>query len=239
MVKKTVKCSGCGVGSKVDPSVEAEGEEVDAKCRQCEVKEKMEKMMVTQNDVPMRITELESALATEQEKTRATGEKLKSAKEAPAKVNRGAAYGDNSREPATRTAEKTRQFGKNRFSWFICRKAQLQRNSGGLNDVLNEDAARLATTLAKGVDDMRPTSPQVQVAICTIPEVPVRERNLQRTVVNANKEIWRMSREKGFEVVEINRQVHRWGAFQRDRIHFDGRLGHEVGWRLAGRTVAF
>ncbi|KAH8027447.1 hypothetical protein HPB51_005594 [Rhipicephalus microplus] len=106
MVKKSVKCSGCGVALKVDPSVEAEEEEAEAKCWQCEVEEKMEKMMVAQSDLLMTIAELEIALATEQEKTRAMGERLKSAEEALAKGNTGAAYGENSREPATRTAAK-------------------------------------------------------------------------------------------------------------------------------------
>ncbi|KAH8025018.1 hypothetical protein HPB51_002914 [Rhipicephalus microplus] len=76
-----------------------EGEEVDAKCRQCMVEERMEQIMVTQSDLLMRITELENVLATRQEKTRAKGEKLKSAEEALAKVNREAAYGENSRAP--------------------------------------------------------------------------------------------------------------------------------------------
>ncbi|KAH8040151.1 hypothetical protein HPB51_009529 [Rhipicephalus microplus] len=94
---------------EVDPSVEAEGKEADAKSRQCEVEEKIEKMMVTQSDLLMRVPELETALATEQEKTSVMGERLKSAEEALAKVNRGAAYGENSREPATRTTEKKDQ----------------------------------------------------------------------------------------------------------------------------------
>ncbi|XP_075736188.1 uncharacterized protein LOC142776432 isoform X1 [Rhipicephalus microplus] len=111
--------------------------------------------------------------------------------------------------------------------------------AGGLNDVLKKESSGLATALARGVDDMRTVSPQVQIVVCTVPEVPVRNVNLRRAVVDANKEIWRISREKGFEVVDLNREVHRWGGFQRDRIHFDKRLGHEVGWRLAGRTVAF
>ncbi|XP_075738973.1 uncharacterized protein LOC142784480 isoform X1 [Rhipicephalus microplus] len=330
MVKKTVKCSGCGVGLKVDPSVEADGEEADAKCRQCEVEEKMDKMMVAQSELLKRIAERETAVATEQEKTRAMGERLKSAEEALAKLNKEATYRENSREPATRTVEKEKQASLEKtglagstvarpsFSKVVvgqggnkaagvtgasrpqvqnapaeksqrviiagdsnlnrCTEAIKERVrgdkrvavgafpgrkleavmrqasaklkttadrrnlviiSGGLNDVLNEDEEGLAATLAKGIDDMRATSPKVQVVICTILEVPVRDSNLQRAVVNANQEIWRMSREKGFEVVEINREVHRWGGFQRDRIHFDGRLGHEVGWRLAGRAVAF
>ncbi|KAH8037017.1 hypothetical protein HPB51_008343 [Rhipicephalus microplus] len=279
---------GCGVGLKVDPSVEADGEEADAKCRQCEVEEKMEKMMVAQSELLVRITELETALATEQEKTRAMGERLKSAEEALAKLNKEATYRENSREPANRTVEKEKRAslektglagstvarpsfsevvvgqGGNKAAGVtgasspqvqndpteksqhviiagdsnlnrcteaikervrgdkrvavgafperkleaIMRQASAKlkttadrRNlviiSGGLNDVLNEDAAGLAATLAKGVDDMRATSPKVQIVICTIPEVPVRDSNLQRAVVNANQEIWRMSREKG------------------------------------------
>ncbi|KAH8029033.1 hypothetical protein HPB51_022153 [Rhipicephalus microplus] len=46
----------------------------------------MEKMMVTQSDMLMRITKLETVLVTEQERTRAMGEKLKSAEEALAKI---------------------------------------------------------------------------------------------------------------------------------------------------------
>ncbi|KAH8024290.1 hypothetical protein HPB51_022409 [Rhipicephalus microplus] len=249
---ETVKCSGCGVGLKVDSSVEADGEEADVKCRQCEVEEKMEKMMVAQSQLLMRIAELESALATEQEKTRAMGERLKSAEEALAKLNKEATYRENSRDPATRTVEKEKQAslektglagstvarpsfsevvvgqGGNKAAGvtgasspqvqnapaeksqhvIIARDSNLNRCteaikervrcdkrvavgtfpgrkleavmrqasaklkttadrqklviiSGGLNDVLNEDGAGLAATLAKGVDDMRATSPKV------------------------------------------------------------------------------
>lgn len=47
----------------------------------------MGKIMVAQSKLLMRIAELENALATEQEKTRAMGERLMSAEEALAKVN--------------------------------------------------------------------------------------------------------------------------------------------------------
>lgn len=77
-------------------------------------------------------------------------------------------------------------------------------------------------------------SPQVQIVVYTIPEVPLKDQNLQRAVVTANETIWRVSRDKGFEVVDITREVHRWGGFQRDGIHIGRKLGHEVGWRLAG-----
>lgn len=60
---------------------------------------------------------------------------------------------------------------------------------------------------------MRAIFPKIQVVIFRIPEVPVSDGNMQRAVVDANKEIWHMNREKGFDIVEINREVHRWGGF--------------------------
>ncbi|KAH8018222.1 hypothetical protein HPB51_000144 [Rhipicephalus microplus] len=69
----------------------------------------MEKMMVAQSELLRRIAELETAVATEQEKTRAMGERLKSAEEALAKLNKEATYRENSKEPATRTVEKEKQ----------------------------------------------------------------------------------------------------------------------------------
>lgn len=111
--------------------------------------------------------------------------------------------------------------------------------AGGLNDALKRQGGGLAHRLAKGVDELRAVSPQVRIAVCTVPEVPLCDINVQRAVVATNKAIWRVGREKGFEVIEINREVHRWGGFERDGIHFNHRLGHEVGFRLAGRAVAF
>lgn len=60
-------------------------------------------------------------------------------------------------------------------------------NAGGLNNVLNENMDGLATTLAKWIDGIRAISPQVEVAICTIPQVLVRDVNLQRVVVTQTK----------------------------------------------------
>ncbi|XP_049276281.1 uncharacterized protein LOC125760359 [Rhipicephalus sanguineus] len=339
MVKKTVKCSGCGMGRKIEVCEDETTERADAKCKQCELEAKMEIMMAAQNELVVRISELEKAVATEREKTMAMAERLKSAEEGLAKVampakvatgnkeasdsgNNGAstltvvgAKGETGLEktgarvtgptfrevvlgtgvdkttavarasnrcsgqvresPAEKSdhviiagdsnlatcaeAVKERVRGDKRVLigkfpghrlGSVMRQANAKlatksngRNlviiAGGLNDVLSNESAELATTLAKGVDDMRAISPQVQIVVCTIPEVPVRDGNLQRAVVDANKEIWQMSRDKGTDVVEINREVHRWGGFRRDGIHFDRRLGHEVGWRLAGRAVAF
>lgn len=332
MVKKTAKCSGCGAAVKMEVCAEEKAEEADAKCRQCEIEAKMEKMMAAQSGLMDRIAELENALVKEREKTQAMGERLRLAEEELAmvvKVNKEAGNREHSAAPTSSAGGQQEQGVKNAGAkstghsfqevvlregvdnaaagtqakhpdssqvqvtpagkpqrviiagdsnlvrcaealkervkgdkrvlvgtfpghrlGSVMRQAREKLRSGahgrnlvmiaaGLNDVLNKESSGLATTLAKGVDDMRAISPQVQIVVCTVPEIPVRDGNLQRAVVDANKEIWRTSREKGFEVVEINREVHRWGGFQRDRIHFDRRLGHEVGWRLAGRAVAF
>ncbi|KAH6933256.1 hypothetical protein HPB50_013882 [Hyalomma asiaticum] len=76
MVKKTAKCSGCGAAVKMEVCAEEKAEEADAKCRQCEIEEKMEKMMAAQSGLMDRIAELENALAKERVKTQAMGERL-------------------------------------------------------------------------------------------------------------------------------------------------------------------
>ncbi|KAH8022353.1 hypothetical protein HPB51_023424 [Rhipicephalus microplus] len=74
------------------------------------------------------------------------GERLKLDEEALAKVNRGAAYGEDSEEPATRKAEKKEQASlkKNTFSRSNCRKAQVQRSSArhdALSSCLKRDCS--------------------------------------------------------------------------------------------------
>ncbi|KAH6935506.1 hypothetical protein HPB50_006372 [Hyalomma asiaticum] len=56
---------------------EEKAEEADAKCRQCEIEAKMEKMMATQTGLMDRIAELENALAREREKTQAMGKRIR------------------------------------------------------------------------------------------------------------------------------------------------------------------
>ncbi|KAH6945119.1 hypothetical protein HPB50_007326 [Hyalomma asiaticum] len=86
MVKKTAKCSGCGAAVKMEVCAEEKAEEADAKCIQCEIEAKMEKMMAPQSGVMDRIAELENALAKEREKTQAMGERLRLAEEELAMV---------------------------------------------------------------------------------------------------------------------------------------------------------
>ena len=111
--------------------------------------------------------------------------------------------------------------------------------AGGLNDALKRHGGGLMNCLAKRVDELRTVSPWVRITVCMVPEVPLRDITVQGAVVASNEPIWRVGREKGFEVVKINREVHRWGGFQWDGIYFSHRLGYEVGFRVAGRAVAF
>ncbi|XP_077507309.1 uncharacterized protein LOC144116452 [Amblyomma americanum] len=114
--------------------------------------------------------------------------------------------------------------------------------AAGLNDVLNGEAEKVAERLAEGVDDLRAIAQQVQIMVCTVPEVQGRNEEIAKDVVVVNREIWKLSQKKDFEVADINREVHRagfGGCFTRDGIHFIRRLGAEIGWRLAGRAVAF
>ena len=68
---------------------EEKAEEADAKCRQCKLGEKMENVMAVHSGLITRISELENALATEREKTKAMGERLRSAEEGLSKVVKG------------------------------------------------------------------------------------------------------------------------------------------------------
>ncbi|KAH6945020.1 hypothetical protein HPB50_006747 [Hyalomma asiaticum] len=68
---------------------EEKAEVADAKCRQCEIEAKMEKILAAQSELMDRIAELENALAKEREKTKAMGERLRSAEEGLAKVVKG------------------------------------------------------------------------------------------------------------------------------------------------------
>lgn len=104
MVKKTAKCSGCGAAVKMEVCAEEKVEEVDAKCRPCEIEAKMEKMMTAQNGLTDRIAELENALAKEREKTQAMGERLRLAEEGLAMVVKVSKEAGNSESTAAPTS---------------------------------------------------------------------------------------------------------------------------------------
>lgn len=113
---------------------------------------------------------------------------------------------------------------------------------GGVNDVFQGRGRGIAKQLAKGVSELRAIADDVQIAVCTVPEVEGQGHHVERAVVEANREIWTLAKAMNFEVVDINREVHRAGreqAFVRDGIHFNERLAETVGRRLAARAVAF
>ncbi|XP_077486776.1 uncharacterized protein LOC144098101 [Amblyomma americanum] len=129
---------------------------------------------------------------------------------------------------------------KNELSKIVAER-NLVVIAAGLNNVLNSEAAKVVERLAEGVD-LRAIAQQVQIVVFTVLEVQGGNGEIAKDVVAVIREIRKLSQEKGFEVADINREVHRAGSgggFTRDGVHFNGRLGAEIGWRLAGRAVAF
>lgn len=113
---------------------------------------------------------------------------------------------------------------------------------GGVNDVLQGRGEGIAKQIAKGVRELRAVSEDVQIAVCTVPEVQWQGDHVERAVVAANREIWTLAKVMNFAVIDLNWDLHRAGregAFVRDGIHFSGRLAESVGRRLAARAVAF
>lgn len=113
---------------------------------------------------------------------------------------------------------------------------------GGVNDVLQGRGGGFAKQIAKGITELRATSEDVQIAVCTVPEVQKQGVHVERAVVTANRELWTLGKTMKFEVVNLNRNLVRAGrnrAFVSDGIHFSNRLAEHVGHRLAARAVAF
>lgn len=99
-----------------------------------------------------------------------------------------------------------------------------------------------AKQIAKGVNALRAVSEDVQIAVCTVPEVQKQGIHVERAVVAANRELWTLAKAMNFAVVNLNRDLDRAGrngAFVYDGIHYGNRLAQSVGWRLAARAVAF
>ncbi|KAH8037573.1 hypothetical protein HPB51_014888 [Rhipicephalus microplus] len=113
---------------------------------------------------------------------------------------------------------------------------------GGVNDVLQGRGGGFAKQIAKGITELRATSEDVQIAVCTVPEVQKQGVHVERAVVTANRELCTLGKTMKFEVVNLNRNLIRAGrnrAFVSDGIHFSNRLAEHVGHRLAARAVAF
>ncbi|CAN8027405.1 unnamed protein product, partial [Ixodes persulcatus] len=113
--------------------------------------------------------------------------------------------------------------------------------AGGLNDVLRGKGGVVGKQLRRGVRDLRATSDNVQIHVCTVPEVRGQGVHIERAVIAANRDIWRLGREMGFRVIDMNWEVrnNREQAFEGSGIHFSPYVGRAVGWRMAGKAVAF
>ncbi|CAN7974835.1 unnamed protein product [Ixodes persulcatus] len=111
----------------------------------------------------------------------------------------------------------------------------------GLNDVLRGNGGGMGKQLRRGVMDLRATSDNVQIHVCTLPEVRGQGVHIERAVIAANRDIWRLGREMGFRVIHMNWEVrnNREQAFEGSGIHFSPYVGRAVGWRMAGKAVAF
>ncbi|KAG0411749.1 hypothetical protein HPB47_011131 [Ixodes persulcatus] len=79
--------------------------------------------------------------------------------------------------------------------------------AGGLNDVLGGNGGGVGKQLRKGVRDLRATSDNVQIHVCTVPEVRGQGVHIERAVIAANQDIWRLGREMGFRVIDMNWEV--------------------------------
>ena len=103
---------------------------------------------------------------------------------------------DNQEDSLTGSIAKNQKKGKRKrekalvaISYINMQGGRKKAKWSEIEEQLNKESSGLATTLVKGVEDMCAVSPQVQIVVCTVPEVPVRNGNLQRAVVDANKEI--------------------------------------------------
>ncbi|KAH7947769.1 hypothetical protein HPB52_015707 [Rhipicephalus sanguineus] len=111
----------------------------------------------------------------------------------------------------------------------------------GLNDVLKGKSQNLQRQLEDGVRKLREAPEGVHVTICTIPEVWGQSGGMERRVVEANCVIRVMSRQLGYSVMEVNKDVYEPGfrRFAQDGIHYSGATGRRVGNRMGRQATAF
>ncbi|XP_075729050.1 uncharacterized protein LOC142771466 [Rhipicephalus microplus] len=111
----------------------------------------------------------------------------------------------------------------------------------GLNDVLKGKDQNLQRQLKDGMRKLREASGSVHVTICTVPEVWGQSRGIERRVVEANCGIKGMSRQLGYNVMEVNQDVYEPGArpFAQDGINYSGATGRTVGNRMGRQATAF
>lgn len=111
----------------------------------------------------------------------------------------------------------------------------------GLNDVLKGKSQNLQRQLEDGVRKLREASEGVHVTICTIPEVWGQSGGMERRVIEGNCVIRGMSRQLGYSVMEVNKDVYEPGfrPFAQDGIHYSGATGRRVGNRMGRQATAF
>lgn len=81
--------------------------------------------------------------------------------------------------------------------------------AGGLNAAIRENGASIGKKKTKGVKDVRLTSHNVQRAVFTVLDVQSEGGHIEKAVVAATKEIWRLGSYLYFAVVDINKKVGR------------------------------
>ncbi|KAH7969950.1 hypothetical protein HPB52_023083 [Rhipicephalus sanguineus] len=111
----------------------------------------------------------------------------------------------------------------------------------GLNDALKGKSQNLQRQLEDGVHKLREASEGVHVTICTIPEVWGQSGGMERRVIEGNCVIRGMSRQLGYSVMEVNKDVYEPGfrPFAQDGIHYSGATGRRVGNRMGRQATAF
>ncbi|KAH6924074.1 hypothetical protein HPB50_011177 [Hyalomma asiaticum] len=111
----------------------------------------------------------------------------------------------------------------------------------GLNDVLKGRSQNIQRQLDVGVRKLREASGSVQITICTIREVQGQSSGMERRVVEANWVIRGMSRQLGYSIMDVNRDVNELGfrPFAWDGIHYSGATGRRVGNRMGCQATAF
>ncbi|KAH7986693.1 hypothetical protein HPB52_024796 [Rhipicephalus sanguineus] len=109
----------------------------------------------------------------------------------------------------------------------------------GLNDVLKGKSQNLQRQLEDGMRKLREASEGVHVTICTIPEVWGQSGGMESRVIEANCVIRGMSRQLGYSVMEVNKDVYEPGfrPFAQDDIHYSGATGRRLEDVLSAKEV--
>ncbi|CAN7951866.1 unnamed protein product [Ixodes pacificus] len=121
------------------------------------------------------------------------------------------------------------------------RRPKPRDDSGGTERCTTREWGRGGKQLRRGVRDLRATSDSVHIHVCTVPEVRGQGVHIEKAVRAANQDISRLGRVSGFGVIDMNWEVSnkREKAFEGSGIHFSPYVGRAVGWRMAGRALAF